>query len=55
MVHLDDFQFTSQAEETDQLVADTAKQIGHFFDKEDKKPMPINYSKPTAYQIEKYQ
>lgn len=38
MVHLDDFQFTSQAEETDQLVADTAKHIGHFFDKEDKNP-----------------
>lgn len=34
--HLGDFHFTSQVEETEQLLADTAKHIGHFIDREAK-------------------
>lgn len=36
-IHLDDFHFTSQVEDMNQLLVDTAKHFGHFIGREDKK------------------
>lgn len=52
-IHLDDFHFTSQVEDMDQLLVDTAKHFGHFIDREEKN-VAFNYSQPIPEQTEEH-